>query len=244
MEWSDQGLVLSAKRHGENATVVNALTREHGRHAGLVRGGQGRTARGLYQPGNQVALRWRGRLAEHLGNWTGELIASHAAAVMEDPGRLAALSAACAMLEAALPEREPALRVFIDSLEFVAALAAEEDAPLRRWPVSYARWELQLLSDLGFGLDLSVCAATGTREHLVFVSPRSGRSVSEAAGAPYRDKLLALPAFLRDAMVDRADRTEVVSALRLTGYFLERHVFAPQNRTTPPARTRLIEALA
>jgi DNA repair protein RecO (recombination protein O) len=244
MEWSDQGLVLSAKRHGENATVVSALTREHGRHAGLVRGGQGRIARGLYQPGNEVSLRWRGRLAEHLGNWTGELIASHAAAVMEDPGRLAALSAVCAMLEAALPEREPAPRVFIDSLEFVAALAAEEDALLRHWPVSYARWELQLLSDLGFGLDLSVCAATGVRENLVFVSPRTGRSVSAAAGAPYREKLLPLPAFLKDATVDCADRTEVASALRLTGYFLERHVFAPQNRTTPPARARLVEALA
>lgn len=244
MEWSDQGLVLSAKRHGENATVVNALTREHGRHAGLVRGGQGRIARGLYQPGNEVSLRWRGRLAEHLGNWTGELIASHAAAVMEDPERLAALSAACAMLEAALPEREPAPRVFVDSLEFVAALAAEEDAPSRRWPVSYARWELQLLSDLGFGLDLSACAATGAREDLVFVSPRTGRSVSAAAGAPYRDKLLPLPAFLRDATVDRADRNDVTSALRLTGYFLERHVFAPQSRTSPPARARLVEALA
>jgi DNA repair protein RecO (recombination protein O) len=244
MEWSDEGLVLSVKRHGENATVAIMLTREHGRHAGLVRGGQGRTARGLYQPGNHVSVRWRGRLAEHLGNWTGEPIASFAAAVMEDSGRLAALSSACAMLEAALPEREPSPRVFADSLAFVAVLAADENGSARRWPVRYARWELQLLSDLGFGLDLSVCAATGTRENLIFVSPRTGRSVSAAAGEPYRGKLLALPAFLKDPAVENADRAEIEAALKLTGYFLERHVFGPQNRTTPSARTRLVEALA
>lgn len=241
MEWSDDGIVLSVKRHGENASVVSALTREHGRHAGLVRGGQGRAARGLYQPGNHVSLRWRGRLAEHLGNWTGELVASFAAAVMENSGRLAALSAACAMLEAALPEREPAPRVFADSLALVAVLAESEEGG--NWPLAYARWELQLLADLGFGLNLSVCAATGATQDLVFVSPKTGRSVSAAAGEPYRNKLLPLPAFLKDSAVEVADRGEIEGALRLTGYFLERHVFGPQNRTTPPARTRLVEAL-
>jgi DNA repair protein RecO (recombination protein O) len=144
------------------------------------------------------------------------------------------------MLEAALPEREPAPRVFGDSLAFVAALALDE-GPARLWPATYARWELQLLSDLGFGLDLSACAATGVTEDLVFVSPKSGRSVSAAAGAPYRDKLLVLPEFLKSAAP--ASVADVKQALRLTGYFIERHVFAPQDRTLPPARTRLIEAL-
>jgi len=242
MEWADEGLVLSARRHGENGAIVSLLTREHGRHSGLARGAHGRTARGLYQPGNHVTARWRGRLSEHLGNWTCELIAGYAAATLDDPGRLTALSSACAMLEGALPEREPAPRVFIDTLAFVTALALD-DGPARRWPETYARWELQLLSDLGFGLDLSACAATGVTENLVYVSPKSGRSVSAAAGAPYRDKLLVLPEFLKSSGA-AADTADVCAALRLTGYFLERHVFAPQDRTLPPARTRLIEALA
>jgi DNA repair protein RecO (recombination protein O) len=241
LEWTDEGLVLSARRHGENATIVNLLTRDHGRHAGLVRRGQGTNARGLYQPGNLVATRWRGRLAEHLGNWTCELTAGFAAAVMEESGKLAALSAACAMLESALAEREPVPGVYADSRAFIAALAAENGSA-QPWPEVYARWELQLLADLGFGLDLSACAATGVTENLIFVSPKSGRSVSADAGAPYRDKLLDLPAFLKDGA--QADEAAVQSALRLTGYFLERHVFAPQGRTMPPARTRLIEALA
>ena len=233
--------MLSARRHGENATVVNLLTHEHGRHAGLARGGQGRTARGLYQPGNHVSARWRGRLPEHLGNWNAELITGFAAAVMDESGKLTALSAACAMLEAALPEREPAQKVFTDSLAFVEALAADSDGTSPRWLEAYARWELQLLADLGFGLDLSVCAATGTTENLVFVSPKSGRSVSAEAGAPYREKLLDLPAFLGSE--ERADLPAIRLALRLTGYFLERHVFVPQGRAMPPARTRLVEAL-
>jgi DNA repair protein RecO (recombination protein O) len=245
MEWSDEGLVLSARRHGENGAVVTLLTVEHGRHSGLARGAHGRTARGLYQPGNHVTARWRGRLPEHLGNWTCELIAGYAAATLDDPGRLSALSSACAMLDAALPEREPAARVFADTLAFVAALALDE-GPDRRWPATYARWELQLLADLGFGLDLSACAATGVTEDLVFVSPKSGRSVSAAAGAPYRDKLLVLPEFLKSVGVAPSlapSLADVKQALRLTGYFLERHVFAPHDRTLPPARTRLIEAL-
>jgi DNA repair protein RecO (recombination protein O) len=242
MEWADEGLVLSARRHGENGAIAVLLTREHGRHSGLARGAHGRTARGLYQPGNHVSARWRGRLSEHLGNWTCELIAGYAAATLDDPGRLTALSSACAMLEAALPEREPAPRVFTDTLAFVTALALD-DGPSRSWPATYARWELQLLSDLGFGLDLSACAATGATEDLVYVSPKSGRSVSAAAGAPYRDKLLVLPEFLKSPAA-AADAADVRAALRLTGYFLERHVFAPQDRTLPPARTRLVEALA
>jgi DNA repair protein RecO (recombination protein O) len=240
LEWADRGLVLSARRHGENATVVNLLTYEHGRHAGLVRGGQGTKARGLYQPGNHVAARWRGRLPEHLGNWTCEMVTGFAATMMDEPGKLSALSSACAMLEAALPEREPVAKVYADSYAFIAGLSADDGGV--KWPEAYARWELQLLADLGFGLDLSACAATGVTENLVFVSPKSGRSVSAEAGEPYRDKLLDLPAFLRGN--EAADMAGIRLALRLTGYFLERHVFEPQGRAIPPARTRLVEALS
>jgi DNA repair protein RecO (recombination protein O) len=146
------------------------------------------------------------------------------------------------MLESALPEREPAQRVYADSLAFVAALASENGSK-PRWSEAYARWELQLLADLGFGLDLSTCAATGATANLVFVSPKSGRAVSAEAGEPYRGKLLDLPAFLMSVDV-RGDPAGIRAALRLTGYFLERHVFASQGRSIPPARTRLVEALS
>jgi len=190
MHWRDDGIVLSARPHGESAAIVHLLTREHGRHAGLVRGGQGRRARGVYQPGNLVAARWSGRLAEHLGSYTCELAQSHAARVLDEPGRLAALSAATAVCEGALPEREPhgacfeGLRVLLD------ALTGDH------WAEVYVNWELALLADLGFGLDLARCAAGGDNDHLAYVSPKSGRAVSLAAGEPYRDKLLPLPAFL------------------------------------------------
>ncbi len=233
MNWSDEGIVLSARRHGENSVVVQLLTRGQGRHAGLVRGGQGRRARGIYQPGNLVAVRWSARLAEHLGNYTCELVEAHAARVLDDPARLAALSAAAALAETALPEREPHAACFAG---FLALLAAR---PGDHWAEVYVRWELALLAELGFGLDLESCAAGGANDQLAYVSPKSGRAVSLAAGAPYRDRLLALPGFL--AGHGGGGTEQVEQGLALTGFFLERHVFAPHHRDLPAARRRLAE---
>ena len=190
MDWSDRAIVLSARKHGESSAIVSVLTRAHGRHAGLVRGGAGRRARGTFEPGNEVTARWRARLDEHLGTFACELLVSHAARLLDAPLPLAALAAACAVADAALPEREPH-GVVHDGL---AALLAALHEP--GFAESYVRWELALLAELGFGLDLSACAATGATGGLVFVSPRTGRAVSGQAGAPYRDRLLALPAFL------------------------------------------------
>jgi DNA repair protein RecO (recombination protein O) len=237
MEWQDTGFVLSTRRHGESALIVELLTREHGRHAGLVRGGQRPALRALLQPGNEVAARWRGRLSEHLGALGCELVGAHAARILDDPDRLAALVAAATLIGLALPEREPHGDVFAAFGGFVAILDSGEG-----WAAHYVAWECTLLAQLGFGLDLSVCAATGATSDLAYVSPRSGRAVSRAAGLPYHEKLLALPDFLWRAAP--ADRDAVAAGLALTGHFLRHHVLLPQGSDLPEARARLARRLA
>lgn len=234
MEWTDDGIVLAVRRHGDSGVIASLLTREHGRHAGLVRGG--RRNRGILQTGNRVHAAWRARLEEHLGSYGCELLRSFSADFLDDPPRLAALSAACAMAESALPERQPHARVHAGLLVLLESLG--EDT----WPTIYVKWELGLLRELGFGLDLSRCAATGRADGLAYVSPRTGRAVSLAAGAPYKDRLLTLPPFLLRVGVI-GDPAQVCDGLRLAGYFLEHCVFAAQDRTLPPARQRLEDRL-
>jgi DNA repair protein RecO (recombination protein O) len=235
MEWRDTGFVLAARRHGESSLIVELLTAEHGRHAGLVRGGQSPKRRALLQPGNLVAASWRGRLSEHLGTFDCELLTAHAARFLGDPDRLAALVAAASLIALAVPEREPHGDVYRD----FAALVEAFDSSL--WPKTYVEWECALLAALGFGLDLSCCAATGINDDLAYVSPRTGRAVSRSAGEPYHDKLLALPAFLwRDAPPEPA---EIAAGLTLTGHFLHHHLLAPHGRALPEARARLANRL-
>lgn len=244
MDWSDRGIVLSARRHGETSVIVQLLTEQHGRHAGLVRGGASSRARGMYQPGNLVAAHWRARLAEHLGNFSCEMVTGTAAALLDNGGKLAALSSAAALAEAALPEREPHGDVFESLSSLIAALGAAATA--EDWAPDYVRFELGLLASLGFGLDLARCAATGTNDNLAFVSPKTGRAVSLSAGEAWRDRLLALPRFLITEATPEArpERGDVGQGLALTGYFLERHVFAPHGKGLPAARVRLAERLA
>jgi DNA repair protein RecO (recombination protein O) len=236
MQWQDTGFVLATRRHGESALIVELLTRERGRHAGLVRGGQSPKARAMLQPGNEVAAVWRGRLAEHLGSIACELVRAHAARVLDDPGRLAGLMSASALIEAALPEREPHADVFLLFARLIESLDSAID-----WPAQYVRWERDLLSALGFGFDLSHCTVSGTTADLAYVSPRTGRAVSRTAGLPYRDKLLRLPEFLwRDTPADQA---QLALGMALTGHFLAHHVFALQGRNLPPARVRLVDRI-
>ncbi len=236
MEWTDDAIVLSARPHGETSAIATLLTRHHGRHTGLVRGG-GKRGRGVLQPGNRVEARWRARLAEHLGTLTCELTRAFAADLLDHPPRLAALSAACAVTEATLPEREPQPSVFEALAALLAALGGEQ------WPSVYVKWELGLLADLGYGLDLSRCAATGVNDQLAYVSPKSGRAVSLSAAAPYKNMLLPLPPFL---LVEggQGDAGEVLDGLRLVGYFLQRHVFAEHGAQMPAARRRFTERLS
>jgi DNA repair protein RecO (recombination protein O) len=238
MEWSDEGIVLAVRALGETSVVLSLLTRAHGRHSGLVRGGAGRRTRGMLQPGNRLATRWRARLADHLGTMSCELGRVLAPGVMGDRGRLAAIAAVCAVAETALPEREPLPAIYGSLAQLIAAI--ETDAG---WPAAYVRWELGLLAELGFGLDLGCCAVTGTTDDLAYVSPRSGRAVSAAAGAPWKDRLLPLPAFLLDTSAT-ASGGAVAAGLTLIGHFLLRHVYAEQGRALPAARARLAEEIA
>ncbi len=237
MEWTDDAIILSARKHGESAAIVHALTATHGRHAGLVRGGAGRRQRGNLQAGNEVRLTWRGRLEEHLGHFTVEPVAARAARWLDDAGRLGALTAAAAVVEAALPERESHPEIYADFRHLLDAL--DGDAV---WAEAYVRWELALLGDLGFALDLAHCAATGVTEDLIYVSPRSGRAVSAEAGEAYKDKLLNLPAFLKGAGEPTAG--DLAAGLTLTGYFLEHHVLEMHGGHLPPARLRLVDRLS
>jgi len=233
--WEDQGVVLSARRHGEHDAIITVLTEHHGRYAGLVKAGTSRRMKGVLQPGTAIKAHWRARLDEHLGTFAVEPIQSYSAELMHDADRLAALSAICALVDALLPERQPAPEIERATVALLRALPAAD------WAMRYARWELEVLRDLGFGLDLTRCAGNGTRDNLVYVSPKSGRAVSAEAGAPYQDKLLALPAFLRgDAAATPAD---IVAALTLTGHFFDAHVFAPHRQSLPAARARLLARL-
>lgn len=232
MEWRDEGIVLAARRHGERDAVASLLTFGHGRHAGLVRGGAGRRLWPLLQPGGRLECVWRARLAEHLGAFAVEPLQLHGGALLDDPLRLAGLASACALLEAVLPERDPHPDLYAALLTLLRRMGAQAD-----WPADYVRFELLLLGELGYALDLASCAVSGVADDLAWVSPRTGRAVSRAAGLPWSSRLLPLPPFLVEA-VDADDR-QIADGLRLAGHFLRRHVFEPADRPLPVARDRL-----
>jgi DNA repair protein RecO (recombination protein O) len=236
MQWSDEAVVLGARRHGEGSVIVELMTRGRGRHMGLLRGGAGPRLRPVVQPGNGVQATWRGRLDEHLGNFTLELVAARAARLLASGPALNALGLAAAHCRL-LPERDPHPALYDALIVLLDHLDAPELAP-----ALLVRFELALLDELGFGLGLSECAATGARENLTHVSPKSGRAVSAPAAAPYLDRLLALPGFLRGEGASPGSH-EVLQAFRLTGYFLERDVWGPRGLAEPDARGAVIAAV-
>lgn len=236
MEWTDEGRIIAVRPHGETSAVVEVLTAANGRHAGLVRGGRSRTMRPVLQPGNRVRAVWRARLEEHLGNFQIEADQLSAGHLMEDPLALSGLNAACAMASACLPEREAHPKV-ADAFEILIGALEEREL----WPALYVRWEAGLLADLGYGLDLRRCAATGQEHDLVYVSPKSGRAVSAEAGAPYRDRMLALPGFM--AGRGELQPGDIAAGLKLTAHFIQRRVLWPADKQLPDARARMIERL-
>ena len=236
MEWTDSAIVLSARPHGENGTILDVLTREYGRHLGLVRGSKARAA---MQAGNGLVVQWRARLAEQLGSFTLELAQARAGALMESRESLTGLNAFTAVAGAALPERQAHPPLF-DAASIL--LDAMMQGGFDHWGPLYVRWEAGLLDALGFGMDLSECAATGSVADLIYVSPRTGRAVSRTGGADYAERLLPLPAFLL-ASQNLPDLAATRAGLRLTGHFLLERVLGPQGREMPPARLRL-DALA
>ena len=238
MDWRDEGILLRVRRHGESSAIIEVLTEGHGRHAGLVRGGASKTRAAMLQPGAHLSVEWSARLSEHLGTYRADLIRSHAGAIMADRARLACLNALSALLVEFLAEREPCEALYAGTRDLVEALAAGDPG----WPARYALWEQGLMEVLGFGLDLSACAATGGTEDLAFVSPKTGRAVSRAAGAPYEGRLLDLPAFLIGQGPEGPG--EVAAALSLSGWFL-RHWVCPafDRQDLPAARDRLVRLI-
>jgi DNA repair protein RecO (recombination protein O) len=238
MEFEDDAFVLSARAHGEAGAIVELLTAERGKYAAHVAGGASRRMKPFLQPGAQVIARFRARVSDQLGSATLEPVGEGPSALFDDPLALSGLQAAAAVAAGALPEREPHPGAY---LAFAALNRALANADI--WPAVFVRFEAGLLQDLGFGLDLSKCAATGAVDDLVYVSPRTGRAVSREAGAPYNDRLLALPPFMLGAQAGLA-AGDVGAGLALTAHFLEAFIFNPLNRPLPPARLWLVDRLA
>jgi DNA repair protein RecO (recombination protein O) len=228
MDWRDQGVLLSVRRHGESAAIIEVFTEQRGRHAGVVRGGASRKLTPILQQGAQLDLEWRARLEDHLGTYRVEPLQSRAARIMDDRDALAALNTICALLKFALPEREAHPRLYKATLELLDRLTSQVD-----WPQAYLAWELLVLEDLGYGLDLATCAVTGAQDGLEYVSPKTGRAVSRAGAGEWARQLLPFP-----------DPEHLVESLRTTGYFLENWLAkALGDRPLPEARLRLIERL-
>jgi DNA repair protein RecO (recombination protein O) len=236
MQWQDRAIILGVKRHGETTVIVEVMTPERGRHLGMVRSGRSRTMQPVLQPGNEVEVTWRARLDEHLGEFRVEPVKLRAARLMETATAVYGVQAMGALLRL-LPERDPHPHLF-EALEIILEnLHDPADAG-----ELFVRFELAVLNDLGFGLDLSACAATGTRWDLAYVSPKSGRAVSRAAGAPWADKMFALPPFLSAEKRQAADVEGLAAAFRLTAFFLNRHVYEPRGVEAADAREGFVQA--
>jgi len=238
MQWSDEGVILGTRRHGESSLIVELMTPGHGRHLGLVRGGRSRRQRPALQVGNSVAVTWRARLQDHLGAFSIELTTPRAARMMDNPLAIQTVQCLAALLRL-LPERDPHATLY-EGLVAVLDLPEPDELVIAAMLV---RFEVRMLEELGFGLDLETCAGGGEGD-LVYVSPRSGRAVSEGAGAPYRDRLLRLPAFVCAApTLDPPQPADALDGLRLTGFFLARHVYEARGLSEPEARSRLASRL-
>ena len=236
MDWRGTAILLSVRRHGETSAIIDVFSEERGRHAGVVRGGTSRKIAPILQPGAQLDVAWRARLEDHIGAFTVEPVRSRAALVMGDRLALAGLNAVTGLLGFCLPERE-AHRPLYRRTEQLLDLLDQNEV----WPLAYLRWEVALLEEMGFGLDLGRCAVTGATEDLIYVSPRSGRAVSRAGAGDWAERLLPLPDVLRGD--GNAPDIEVAQGLETTGYFLTHHL-APDlgNRPVPDARARLVDA--
>lgn len=236
MEWRDEGMLLSARRHGETSAIIEVFTAAHGRHLGVLRGGASRKMSGVLQPGTQLDVVWRARLEDHIGVFTIEPVRSRAV-LMTDRMTLAGLNAVCALLQFALGEREAHPNLYAQTLSLLDFI--EESM---HWPIAYLRWEMALLEELGFGLDLSGCAVTGVNERLDYISPRTGRAVSAEGAGDWANRLLPLPPEMLGK--GTGEPRNILAGLTTTGFFLD-HRLAPDlgQRPVPEARSRLIARL-
>ncbi|MDQ6867530.1 MAG: DNA repair protein RecO [Pseudomonadota bacterium] len=239
MEWRDDGLIIGTRKHGETSVIVEAMTRAHGRHFGLVRGGRSKRMQPLLQPGNHAELVWRARLDEHLGTFLVEPVKLRTARLMASAEALHAVCLIAALLRLG-PERDPHPALYETAMRIADGIDRPEILP----PL-IVRFEAKILAQMGFGLDLETCAATGATNDLIYVSPKSGRAVSKAAGEPYKSRLLPLPAFLRSRIAaEDLSHADIWDGFRLTGFFLMCDLFGPRGQTLPEARGAYLAELA
>ena len=237
MEWTSEGVIVSVRKYGENSVIIDTLTLKHGRHLGVVRGGASRKMAATIQPGSQVKLEWRARLEEHLGNFRVEQLESRSD-MFDDRLRLAALSSICSIVTFSFPERMPVAELYNSTLNLMDTLNTGGD-----WKPLYALWELQVLEEMGFGLDLTSCAVTNVTQDLIYVSPKSGRAVSRKAAGEWKERLLPLPSFLRNKF-ETANHEDILNSLKTTGHFLSSWLATSLGeRKLPEARNRLISRL-
>ncbi len=240
-QWHDEALILKADKFGDYDAIVHLFSPNHGLNRGVVKAGFSSKRRADMQPGTLVDAKWRARLPEHMGSITLEARHSFAARVMHDPLKLAAVGSMLSLLSATLAEGDQHAKLYAGVVTFLQHVAAGTEPLI--WLAEYVRLELALLEEVGFGLDLTKCAATGVRENLVYVSPKSARAVSGGAGEPYAEKLLALPPFLLDA--DHLPDTweEITQGAGLTGYFLETRLLPALHRDNPHLRQHFLRVL-
>ena len=238
-KWTDTGIVLQARSHGEGGGVFTLLTENHGLYAGYMPGAMSRSNQGIREIGSLVTVEWQARLEDHLGRLTLELERAYSAKLLNDSKRLLALKSACALCRTSLPEREPCPAQFHGLQALLEALTQTGQGD--QWPQTYIAWEIGFLNEQGIPIDLSSCASTGQTEDLAYVSPKSGRAVSVRAGQPYKDKLLPLPAFLGGP--EEGMEEDIHNGLRLTGHFLAHHLYGQTTRAIPPERDQLFSLL-
>jgi len=235
MRWESEGIVLGFSLHNEKSYILEVLTKEHGRHKGLIRGIHSKNLRSIIEPGNEVKALWSGRLETHLGNFTIEPIKAWSSLILNQKDKLTALSSLCSLVSLTMAEKQPNDLIYYNSKEMIKKISSDDD-----WIKEYIKWELELLSEIGYGIDLSKCAVTSKKDELVYVSPTSGRAVTLEGAGPYKDRLIKLPKFIvsKDS---ECDNNDIVNGLELTEYFLRKRFFEPNNLNFPQIRNRLKE---
>ena len=236
MRWESNGLILNFSKYNEKSYILEIFTEEHGKHKGIIRGLHSKNKRSIIEPGNEVFATWSGRLETHLGNYNVEPIKLWSSHVLQFKDKLSAISSICSLISLTMAERQPNPIIYFSSKKLIEIVASKRED----WIREYVFWEMQLLSEIGYGLDLERCAVTSKSSDLLYVSPSSGRAVTNEGAGDFRNKLLPLPKFMTDFKANY-DNDDIYNALNLTEFFFKKRFFLPNNLNFPQSRNRLKE---
>lgn len=236
MRWESNGLILNFSKYNEKSYILEIFTEEHGKHKGIIRGLHSKNKRSIIEPGNEVFATWSGRLETHLGNYNVEPIKLWSSHILQFKDKLSAISSICSLISLTMAERQPNPLIYFSSKKLIEIVASTRDD----WIREYVSWEMQLLSEIGYGLDLERCAVTSKSSDLVYVSPSSGRAVTNEGAGDFKNKLLPLPKFMTDFKANY-DNDDIYNALNLTEFFFKKRFFLPNNLNFPQSRNRLKE---